>query len=227
MSVLYAYAIADPGASVEVRGLRGAEVHSVRAGDVDVLVSEHDHIETSADVDDLWAHEAVVESAGAGGRAVLPLRLGSVLPDEAGVVSLVEGRAQEFMHALERVRGAVEIGIRAAVTDAEPEPEPEPEPLPDERPGTAYLMTRLAQKQRGDEVIDLVHGPLADLAREHVRLDRSIGDSSSVRLAYLVDEEAVEPFQARVRDLEDELDRVRLTCTGPWPPYSFAEGRAE
>ncbi len=225
MSVLYAYAIADPGARVEVRGLRGAEVRSVRAGDVDVLVSEHDHIEPSADVDDLWAHEAVVESAGAGGRAVLPLRLGSVLPDEAGVVALVEGRAQEFARALERVRGAVEIGIRAAVT--EDEPEPEPEPVTDERPGTAYLMTRLAQKQRGDEVIDLVHRPLAGLAREHVRLDRSIGDPSSVRLAYLVDEDAVEPFQARVRDLEEELDRVRLTCTGPWPPYSFAEGRAE
>jgi Gas vesicle synthesis protein GvpL/GvpF len=221
--MLYAYAIADPGAQVKVSGLRGADVRSVPAGDVDVLVSEHDHIESSADVDDLWAHEAVVESAGEKGRAVLPLRLGTVLPDEAAVVGLVDERAQEFTRALDRVRGAVEIGVRAAVTEGAPEPKPET----NERPGTAYLMTRLAQKQRGDEVIDLVHRPLADLAREHVRLDRSIGDFSSVRLAYLVDEDAVEPFQERVQDLEAELDHVRLACTGPWPPYSFAEGRIE
>jgi hypothetical protein len=83
-------------------------------------------------------------------------------------------------------------------------------------------MKRLAQKQRGDEVIDLVHRPLADLARDHVRLDRSIADGSPVRLAYLVDEDAVEPFQQLVRDLESELGQVQLACTGPWPPYSFA-----
>jgi hypothetical protein len=225
MSVLYAYAITDPGVRVEVTGLQGAEVRAVRAGAVDVLVSDHDHVESQADVDDLWAHEAVVESAGEHGGAVLPLRLGSVFTDEAALVSLAEERAQEFTEALDRVRGAVEIGVRAAVTVGAPEPEPVPETA--DRPGTAYLMTRLAQKQRGDEVIDLVHRPLADLAREHVRLDRSIGDSTSVRLAYLVDEDVVEPFQERVRDLEEELGHVRLACTGPWPPYSFSEGRVE
>lgn len=223
MSVLYLYAIADPGTKVEVGGLQGADVRSIHAGGVEVIVSEHDHVEPSADVDDLWAHEAVVESAGENGAAVLPLRLGSVLRDEAALVALVEERAQEFLRALDRVRGAVEIGVRAAVTEGAPETEP----ITDERPGTAYLMTRLAQKQRGDEVIDLVHRPLADLAREHVRLDRSIGDQTSVRLAYLVDEDVVEPFQERVRDLETELDHVRLACTGPWPPYSFADERIE
>jgi Gas vesicle synthesis protein GvpL/GvpF len=225
MSVLYLYAIADPGAQVDVNGLRGADVQSLRVKDVEVIVSEHDHVEPSADVDDLWAHEAVVESAAMGGSAVLPLRLGSVLPDEAAVVALVEERAQEFTRALDRVRGAVEIGVRAAVMEGGPEPEPER--VTDERPGTAYLMTRLAQKHRGDEVIDLVHRPLADLAREHVRLDRSIGNQSSVRLAYLVDEDVVEPFQERVQSLETELEHVRLACTGPWPPYSFAEGGVE
>jgi len=225
VSVLYLYAIADPGTRVDVMGLRDAAVRAVRSGGLDVLVSEHEEIESKADVDDLWAHEAVVEAAGSEGGAVLPLRLGCVLPDETAVVALVEDRAQEFRSALDRVRGAVEIGVRAAVTEGAPLPATAT--ATDERPGTAYLMTRLAQKQRGDEVIDLVHRPLADLAREHVRLDRAIGDQSSVRLAYLVDEDAVEPFQERVQDLETELDDVRLACTGPWPPYSFAEGRIE
>jgi hypothetical protein len=222
--VLYVYAIAEPGTQIDVKGMQGADVRPVRAGDVDVLVSEHDYLEPSADIEEVWAHEAVVEAAGENGAAVLPLRFGSVLPDEAAVVALVEERAHDFTRALDRVRGAVEIGVRAAVA---PTGAPEPEPEPDERPGTAYLMTRLAQKRRGDEIIDLVHRPLADMAREHVRLDKTIGDPSSVRLAYLVDEDAVEPFQERVQDLDTELDHVRLACTGPWPPYSFAGGRME
>jgi len=27
-----------------------------------------------------------------------------------------------------------------------------------------------------------------------------------------------------VRQLDDNLDDIELTCTGPWPPDSFAEG---
>ena len=223
--MIYVYAIADPGARVNVSGMQGSDVRAMRAGNLDVLVSEHDQFEPSADIDDLWAHEAVVESAGESGAAVLPLRLGSILPDKDSVVALVEGRAEEFAHALDRVRGAVEIGVRAAVvTGGEPEPA---SAEAESGPGTAYLMKRLAQKQRGDEVIDLLHRPLADLARDHVRLDRSIADDSAVRLAYLVDEDAIEPFQELVRSLESELGHVQLACTGPWPPYSFAGGGIE
>ncbi len=219
--MVYVYAIADPGARVNVSGMQGADVRAPHAGDLVVLVSEHDQLDPSADIDDLWAHEAVVESAGQSGAAVLPLRLGSILPDEASAVAMVEERAEEFARALDRVRGAVEIGVRAAVVSGG---EAEPATEAESGPGTAYLMKRLAQKQRGDEVIDLLHRPLADFARDHVRLDRSIADDSTVRLAYLVDEDAVEPFQELVRSLESELGHVQLACTGPWPPYSFAEG---
>jgi hypothetical protein len=223
--VLYVYAIADAGTEIEVPGLMGADVYAVNAGEVDVLVSEHDHIEPTADVDELWAHEAVVEAAGDSNRAVLPLRLGSVLADEEAVRAFVAERADELARGLDRVRGAVELGIRAAVAHDSPQGTEQVDD--EERPGTAYLMNRLAQKRRGDEVLDLVHRPLSALAREHMRLDRTLDDPSSVRLAYLVDEAAIAPFQERVRDLEAELGNVSLACTGPWPPYSFAGERVE
>ena len=44
-----------------------------------------------------------------------------------------------------------------------------------------------------------------------------------LRAAYLVEREAVEPFVARVRELQREHPALSLLCTGPWPPYSFAE----
>jgi hypothetical protein len=42
--------------------------------------------------------------------------------------------------------------------------------------------------------------------------------------AYLVDRGRVREFVAMVEQLDDRLDDVELVCTGPWPPYSFAEG---
>ena len=42
--------------------------------------------------------------------------------------------------------------------------------------------------------------------------------------AYLVDRERVDEFVALVEQIDVGLDDVDLVCTGPWPPYSFAEG---
>jgi hypothetical protein len=42
--------------------------------------------------------------------------------------------------------------------------------------------------------------------------------------AYLVDQERISEFVALVEQLDARLDDVELVCTGPWPPYSFAEG---
>ena len=44
-----------------------------------------------------------------------------------------------------------------------------------------------------------------------------------MRCAYLVDRELVEDFTASLRRLDQQLRDVELVCTGPWPPYSFAE----
>jgi hypothetical protein len=42
-----------------------------------------------------------------------------------------------------------------------------------------------------------------------------------LRAAYLVDREAVASFSARVQEIQDGNPHLRITCTGPWPPYSF------
>jgi hypothetical protein len=102
-------------------------------------------------------------------------------------------RADELLAALERVRGAVELGVRGEVC-APPAPAAS---------GTEYLLRRVADER--------IHEPLASLSRASVRRSRPphIG-------AYLVDRGAVDRFRARVHELGGDL-----VCTGPWPPYSF------
>ncbi|HEY3728811.1 MAG TPA: GvpL/GvpF family gas vesicle protein, partial [Solirubrobacteraceae bacterium] len=68
----------------------------------------------------------------------------------------------------------------------------------------------------------VVHEPLSAVARAHVTRPPSL-HSEILRAAYLVDRGAVESFSALVAKLQAENPELRLTCTGPWPPYSFAE----
>jgi hypothetical protein len=65
-----------------------------------------------------------------------------------------------------------------------------------------------------------VHEALAALARASARRPAR---GELLRAAYLVDREAVGRFSDAVGRLQGENPDLRLLCTGPWPPYSFAE----
>lgn len=221
--MLYVYAITDPGAGAAVPGIEGASVHAVCEGELEALVSFHERVEPDGGIERLWEHEAVVESAGEQGAAVLPMRLASALADEQAVRTLLRERAEEFEGILARVRGAVELSVRAAL--AAPE-----EPAATGAPGmagsgTAYMLGRLAQARHIEEMMRTVDPPLAELARDSARFGSTLADrGAQVRLAYLVERAALHAFRARVETLAEDHADLQLTCTGPWPPYSFVGG---
>jgi hypothetical protein len=77
---------------------------------------------------------------------------------------------------------------------------------------------------RADLAVDggadaLLHRPLAQLARRAILFPAGPG-SGRVRAAYLVEVERVEAFAAEAARLGEELG-VEVSCTGPWPAYSF------
>jgi len=223
--MLYLYAIIGARATVpDVSGLRGAAVRAVPAGRLTAIVSEHETIEVATDEDDLWAHEQVVEALMDGG-AVLPMRLGSVIGDEAAVRAAVGEREAELAETLERIEGAVELGVRAAIDPASVEPEDRGEE-PGHGPGAAYMHARLAREHRADEVVELIHRPLARLSRESARR-RHFGDDLVFNGAYLVDVAAVDRFRAEVEELDAAIGAASIVCTGPWPAYTFSSRREE
>jgi Gas vesicle synthesis protein GvpL/GvpF len=67
-----------------------------------------------------------------------------------------------------------------------------------------------------------VHEPLGALAREHVLRPVAL-PGERMRGAYLVDASDVEAFSAAVRGLQEAEPSLLITCTGPWPPYSFTQ----
>ena len=77
--------------------------------------------EGEADAETLWRREALLEALMEQG-ALLPVRYGTVVADEAAAVEAVSDRRDAFARALDRVRGAVELSVRAVgPADAAPE----------------------------------------------------------------------------------------------------------
>ena len=214
--MIYLYGITDPREPPQRAGLRDAPLRAIRKYGLAAVVSEHEELVLAPEEDELWAHEAVVEALMEQGP-VLPMRIGSVTADEQAVVTLMRDRGAEFRRALEGVRGAVELGVRA-VTRGEAEQPPAPVHAGSSGPGTAYMLARLSDRTREDEAVERIHEALRPLARRHTSPSTSGG---SMRAAYLVDSERLDEFTTRIEVLERDLERVSIACTGPWPPYSF------
>lgn len=156
------------------------------------------------DAEALWEREAMLERL-MEDRDLLPVRFGTVVEDERAVAAAISPRSAALAEALGRVRGAVELSVRAIAEDG---------PAED---GAAYLRERVA----AERLARALHEPLAALARDSVLLD----GPEALRAAYLVARGEVEAFVARFRELQLEHRELAVVCTGPWPPYSFAEAR--
>ena len=211
---LYVYAVARSEAELPETGIRHRPTRTVSDRDLKAVVSEIDLGRAHLDEEDMWEHEEVVEALMASGP-VLPMRFGTILADETAVALLLLERRAELRTGLERVRGAVELGVRATIAADDPTP------AADVGSGTAYMRMRMAASRQRDEMMRRIHEPLAALARDSALRMPSPG-GAQMRGAYLVDREAVDVFCERVNDLERERFASALVCTGPWPPYSFS-----
>jgi hypothetical protein len=197
-------------------GLDGRPLRAVVEGPLVAVVSDQDGRDPTPTPEALSAYEQTVRHLMEQG-AILPAQFGSVVDDEAGVRALLRRRRRDLLARLQRVRGAVEIGLRVSWGDAG-------RGRSDARPrtGTSYLRDRLELRQCARRVASELD-PLTAVARSSRRalVPRP---ELPVLDAYLVEQGRVDEFVALVAQLSDGLDDVELVCTGPWPPYSFAEG---
>ena len=220
--MIYAYGICDPGAVASpprARGLRGARLRTVESDALAAVYSRHRTPCPRPSRELVLAHERIVEAVMKRG-AVLPLRFGTELTDEEGLTAVLDERRGEFVHALERVRGRVELGLRVlSLADSERDSSDEPS-------GRAYLLARAAEHHRAERVARDLHGPLAMLADESV-VRRRLLPPAVFAAAYLVDADRVEEFRSRAAELGARDEDVQVVVTGPWPPYNFATERAD
>jgi Gas vesicle synthesis protein GvpL/GvpF len=180
-------------------------LRAVRSDGLTALYAPAERRQLTAEV--LWRHEEVVEAL-MEERDLLPMRFGTLVEDDEAAVRALDERREELKTSLDRVRGAVELAVRA-------EADPSSAGAPAGPSGTEYMRA----KAHRTEAAALLHEPLAFLARESVVRP----GPELLRAAYLVDREGVESFVGLVRRLQAAQEDLRILCTGPWPPYSFVQ----
>jgi len=200
--VIEIYAITDTPPR-DARGLTAV------CGDGLVALCRQAESEQELSADQLWRHEELVESLMeecdccrfATAPASRTRRGAEVLSD----------RRSELVNALDRVRGAVECHFASS------------------SPSSATTSRRQAApttsggersvSASGSRPVPASTGTCAACTGQR---ERASSDPHELfREAYLVDRSDVEAFVARVAELEAANSRLRLLCTGPWPPYSF------
>jgi hypothetical protein len=218
--VIWVYAICDRPdlPPPRRRGLAQAPLDSLREGALLAIFTSHAHAPAEPAPDALWAHERVVERLMAD-RTVLPMRFRSTVDDEGALSALLARDQQRLLHALARVQGRVEIGVRAL------------QPASNGAHGVAtvaastgrdYLLAKLHDGRRLDRAATELHSPLEAMAVEACRQPLRSEDEI-LRGAYLVDQRVIARFRAAVDRLQRAHPDVAILCTGPWPPYSFVQ----
>jgi hypothetical protein len=182
------------------------------------VMSEHQDLPPQPSEEDLWTHEAVVEDL-MESSTVLPMRFGTRVADEADLQKVLHERRDEFEATIERVRGAVELGVRAQLRPVENAATV----AAGAGPGSTYLLERAERRRLADDTAARIHEPLARLARRSAARTGAL-EPGSFKGAYLVDRDRVDAFRARVSELASEIEGASIVCTGPWPPYSFSSG---
>ncbi|WP_328836258.1 GvpL/GvpF family gas vesicle protein [Streptomyces europaeiscabiei] len=184
---------------------------------------------------DLLAHQNVLSEAGAGG-SLLPMRFGSVAPDDASVTGVLAERAKHYLERLGALDGKVEYNVKAShdeeavlhrVMGENPELRALTEANRQAGGGTYEDRLRL-----GEMVVAAVQAREADDAAELRRALEpaaaavSAGPDSTgwlANLSFLVDRQSAAAFLDAVEDVRKSHQHIEVRVNGPLPPYSFVE----
>jgi hypothetical protein len=199
-------------------GVEGAALERRQIAGLDLVVSRTGPELPEMTNEAVLAHASVVEELMARTRAILPARFGRAFASEEDLTAAVQTKAPALEHGLTRVRGCVEFGLR--VLGHEP-----PRQGSARLSGAEYMRARLDEEAERHRLAEELHRPLALLSRAEARFGGASGDL--LHAAYLVPEKQTFAFRDRIAGLERLHPELTMVCTGPWPPYSFAETRED
>ncbi|SEE16766.1 GvpL/GvpF family gas vesicle protein [Streptomyces sp. Ag109_O5-10] len=189
---------------------------------------------------DLLAHQNVLAEAGGGG-CVLPMRFGSVGPDDDTVTGVLAERADHYLERLRTLEGKVEYNVKAshveeAVLHRVMSENPELRALAEanRKAGGGTYESRLQLGEMVAGAVKVREAEDAGEVRQALEPEAaavSVGPESTgwlVNLSFLLDRHSVETFLAGLERLRRTHPHLDLSVNGPLPPYSFVEpGPAE
>ena len=232
---------AEPLQLLECSGM-AAVVRPVRLADFDMAVLQ-ERLRGAAELEAMVrSHNRVIEAVHAR-QAILPAKFGVVYANAQDIVSALRSACDTLLPQLHRLEGCDEWALhlyadRAVVRERVAARNPAIGRLRDQwaaaKPGRAYFLerqlrdeleaaTRQAQVALAQDVLDQLAGAaVAGQVSPIGPAAEAAGEVEILRAAFLVARDGLERFAEAVRAAADASEGLRCECSGPWPPYSFA-----
>lgn len=240
---IWVYGIVPGDASLETLQRLGGdelpEVWVLEDGDLAAIVSEPPAEDAKATRERVLAHAHVLEAA-VRDAPVVPLRFGTVCPDEDAVVNdLLEERREQFEQVLDKVRDRVQMTLKAYY---EEEPilrelmaeEPDLRKLRESSRGGSEEETYNARVQLGEMINSAIEQRRNRDAKEIVERLKPLTvagveeplehEMMVLNVPFLVERKHVEEFESAVEEIaSDQGERMRFRLLGPLPAYHFVD----
>ncbi|GAA4219313.1 GvpL/GvpF family gas vesicle protein [Actinocatenispora rupis] len=214
-----------------------AKVQTLKSGDVAALVSPIDARTPLGRKEDLLAHQRLLDAVAADGP-VLPLTFGAALTDPDAVVGeLLEPNRDDFVRALDELRGRAEYMVTAryvqeAVLGEVLDEHPELAELRDSIAGRPEELTHQDRIRLGEGINAAVSAKrehdtraLADVVRPHVVqavVREPAHELDAARIAVLAEVDAEEKLTGSLAQVaRDWHGRAEIRVRGPLAPYDF------
>jgi hypothetical protein len=176
------------------------------------------------------AHDEVLARMAAQ-APVVPLRLGTVLPGDDPVRTLLEANGEALIAELDRVEGHAEWAVVVRIPDGgTAEQDGATGAETGAETGSGYLRGRqadLAARERRwearDRLANELHERLSTFAVAAEVVERRPLEQVPPALhgVYLLEWSAIGPFEDAVDDARQAYPEAVIEATGPWPPYHF------
>ena len=232
----YAYCIAErqsfpelarhrrPTPLAGISGLFGNQTFLFPAGDLAVIVSEHQQDDQARFDQQASKDHARVIAECFKLSTVLPFRFATTFADDDGLRRSVRSNQRHFLANVERLRGKAEMHLKVLVDDTCPG-----NSTRDMTVGQQYLTSlresasRQRERQSRARALSVqMHRMFLPLAEE-VTCKRMESGKMLLDIAHLIDNRTVERYQNKYSSATQELKECRMQLSGPWPPYHFVQ----
>lgn len=239
---LYLYCIVDTAETAKLGsiGLFGNPAYIINHEEIGAVISPIPYQETNASIDNILAHQRVIEAARKVGTT-LPVKFGTIFRKEEGVRTLLSKSHGEYRSKLDKLKGMDEFGVkvmynkagiakmRDQVERATPEVVKMRKSIAKSSSGKSYF----TKMKMNEAIRSETYRKIDELSREiHKELVKSSMENSILKTeheqiilnaAYLVPRGRGDAFLTRAADLGRRYAEKGLIVhsSGPWAPYSF------
>jgi hypothetical protein len=219
-------------------GSEPAPVETIHYKDLAAVVSDTPMGVHDPTRENVLAHQRVNETV-MRDHTVIPMSFGTVFKTRDDIVELLRSAYDAFGDVLTKMEDKFEFGLKVLwdrdqiVREIEEEDE-DIRRLKSEissQKGSTYFarmqygrLIDAALQARSDRTISEIFSALRD-ASVASRSNKPIGDKMIMNAAFLVSRHKESTFDAKVKEIGSQYDKLTFKYTGPWPPYNFVNIR--